>query len=70
MPLCSEAGAKCQMELPNVEVWRMSVSLYRWTEECDRRECPGDCDMCHENEEDEDEHNANKDAAKTAKASD
>ena len=24
MPLCSEAGAKCQMELPNVEVWRMN----------------------------------------------
>ena len=24
----------------------MSTSLYRWTEECDRRECPGDCDLC------------------------
>lgn len=33
----------------------MSVSLYRWTEECDKRECPGDCDLCHENEEDEDD---------------
>lgn len=41
----------------------MSTSLYRWNEECDRRECSGDCDKCHENEEDEDEHNTNKDAA-------
>lgn len=33
----------------------MSVSLYRWTEACEGRECPGDCDLCHENEEDEDD---------------
>ena len=33
----------------------MSTSLYRWTEECDRRECLGDCDLCHENGEDEDD---------------
>lgn len=24
----------------------MSCSLWRWTEECDRRECVGDCDNC------------------------
>lgn len=24
----------------------MSCSLYRWTEECDRKECVGDCDLC------------------------
>lgn len=24
----------------------MSCSLYRYTEECDGRPCPGDCDLC------------------------
>lgn len=24
----------------------MSVSLYRWTPECDMSVCPGDCDLC------------------------
>lgn len=24
----------------------MSVSKWRWTEECDGRPCPGDCDVC------------------------
>lgn len=31
----------------------MSCDLWRWTEECDRRPCPGDCDLCEENDEDE-----------------
>ena len=33
----------------------MSCSLYRWTEECDHRPCVGDCDLCDENTEDEDD---------------
>ena len=33
----------------------MSVSLYRWTEACDGGFCPGDCDLCSRNEEDEKE---------------
>ena len=32
----------------------MSCSKWRWTEECDSRPCPGDCDLCEENNEDED----------------
>ena len=24
----------------------MSVSLWKWTEECDKRACCGDCDNC------------------------
>lgn len=24
----------------------MSVSLWRWTEECDKQVCVGDCDLC------------------------
>lgn len=32
----------------------MSVSLWRWTEECDGRFCVGDCDLCTCEEEDED----------------
>lgn len=24
----------------------MSCSKWRWTEECDSRPCPGDCDLC------------------------
>lgn len=24
----------------------MSVSKYNWTEECNERNCPGDCDLC------------------------
>lgn len=24
----------------------MSVSLYRWTEACEGKPCPGDCDEC------------------------
>lgn len=33
----------------------MSCSLWRWTEACDNRPCPGDCDLCgYEDEEDED----------------
>lgn len=33
----------------------MSVSLWRWTEECDTHLCIGDCDYCDYNNEDEDE---------------
>ena len=33
----------------------MSVSLYRWTAECDIDFCPGDCDLCEKNKEEEDE---------------
>ena len=35
----------------------MSCSLWRWTEECDHRPCPGDCDECSypDTEEGEDE---------------
>lgn len=34
----------------------MSGSLWRWTEECDYRPCPGECDFCSfEPEEDEEE---------------
>ena len=33
----------------------MSVSLWRWTEECDKRACCGDCDNCGYEEEDENE---------------
>ena len=32
----------------------MSVSLYRWTEACYGQPCPGDCDLCFKNCEDED----------------
>lgn len=32
----------------------MSCSLWRWSEECDSRPCLGDCDLCEENNEDED----------------
>lgn len=31
----------------------MSCSLWRWTEECEGKPCPGDCDLCEENDEDE-----------------
>lgn len=34
----------------------MSVSLWRWSEECDGRICVGDCDLCgYEESEEEDE---------------
>ena len=33
----------------------MSVSLWRWTEECDSRICVGDCDLCSFEEESEEE---------------
>ena len=29
----------------------MSCSLWRWTEECDSRPCPGDCDYCEEGDD-------------------
>ena len=32
----------------------MSCSLWRYTESCDYHPCPGDCDLCEENNEDED----------------
>ena len=35
----------------------MSVSMWRWTEECPMDECCGECDLCEyePDEEDEDE---------------
>lgn len=30
----------------------MSCSLWRWTEACDHRPCPGDCDLCGYDPED------------------
>lgn len=33
----------------------MSCSLWRWTEICDHRPCPGDCDQCGYEEEDDEE---------------
>lgn len=33
----------------------MSVSLWRYTEECDGGYCVGDCDLCEKNNEDKDE---------------
>ena len=33
----------------------MSVSLWRWTEECDKQVCVGDCDLCSYAEESEEE---------------
>lgn len=33
----------------------MSVSVWRWTEECDGRICVGDCDVCSYAEESEEE---------------
>ena len=32
----------------------MSVSLWAWVEECDKRICTGDCDMCSYAEDDGD----------------
>lgn len=37
----------------------MSVSLYRWNESCDGQPCPGDCDSCTRNTEDEEEDDDN-----------
>ena len=31
----------------------MSVSLWRWSENCDNQYCPGDCDLCNKEETDE-----------------
>ena len=31
----------------------MSCSLYRYTELCENKECPGDCDLCSFYPEDE-----------------
>lgn len=36
-------------------LYKMSVSLWRWTENCEGRFCCGDCDECPYNEEDEDD---------------
>ena len=30
----------------------MSCDKWRWTEECDHRVCPGDCDLCDYDDED------------------
>ena len=31
----------------------MSCSLWRWTKDCEGQPCPGDCDVCGKEEEDE-----------------
>lgn len=31
----------------------MSCSLWRWTEDCEGQFCPGDCDLCDKNNEEE-----------------
>ena len=31
----------------------MSCSLWRWTKDCDGQPCPGDCDVCGKEEEDD-----------------
>ena len=31
----------------------MSVSLWRWTEDCDNQYCPGDCDLCEKTKREE-----------------
>ena len=33
----------------------MSCSLYRWTEDCEGIPCPGDCDVCDRNMEEEED---------------
>lgn len=33
----------------------MSCDKWRWTEECDYRPCPGDCDYCTYEEDDPEE---------------
>ena len=30
----------------------MSVSLWRWSEKCEGKPCPGDCDECGEEDDD------------------
>lgn len=32
----------------------MSADLWRYTEKCDGRPCPGDCDLCSYDPEDDD----------------
>lgn len=47
----------------------MSVSLYRWTEACEGRPCPGDCDLCAwEPETDEEEEPTQTNAPNVLKA--
>lgn len=31
----------------------MSCSLWRWSERCEEKPCPGDCDKCKEEEDDD-----------------
>lgn len=33
----------------------MSVDKWRWTPDCDRDVCVGDCDLCNKNTEEEEE---------------
>jgi hypothetical protein len=33
----------------------MSVSLWRYTEDCNGNPCPGDCDLCEKNLEESEE---------------
>ncbi len=34
----------------------MSVDLYRWTEACEGDYCVGDCDLCHKEQEEDDDN--------------
>lgn len=35
----------------------MSVSLWAYTESCEGKPCPGDCDNCNKPEEEDDDDN-------------
>lgn len=48
-------GFKHDRDSDIYEGTEMSCDLWRWTEECDHRPCPGDCDLCEENTEDEED---------------
>ena len=46
-----ETGIDSGGEMEQEEI--MSCSLWRWTKDCDGKPCPGDCDVCGKEEEDE-----------------
>lgn len=41
----------------------MSCSLWRWTEACDGQPCPGDCDICDYDPEEEEDGGSEEDIA-------
>lgn len=47
---------------------KMSVELYRYTAECDGDYCPGDCDRCKKNMEEEDDLISRADAVKAVES--